>query len=126
MYMGKKHTSQFSRIKQRPPATDLSGPKASAESLTPLRSSLAEANAVDFQVDFLFAAAPSSAVSEEMIRRGGQDKIVHVLSASPLSRGGGDGGDEWTLCGSLWPSLAGQSLNRTCDGSVPVLLPSPP
>jgi len=50
-------TSQFSRIKQRPPATDLRGPKASAESLTPRRSNLAVADAVDPQPGlFSFAA----------------------------------------------------------------------
>jgi hypothetical protein len=58
------HTSQLSRIKQRPPAMDLSGPKASAESLTPRRSNLAVTDAVDFQFDFfLFAAALGLAVS---------------------------------------------------------------
>jgi len=57
-------TSQFSRIKQRPPATDLSGPKASAESLTPRRSNLAVADALDFQFDlFSSAAALGSALS---------------------------------------------------------------
>ena len=45
------HTSQFSRIKERPPAIDLSGPKKSVESLTPRRSNLAEADAVDLQFD---------------------------------------------------------------------------
>ena len=40
-------------MKQRPPATDLSGPNASAESLTPRRSNLAETAAVDFQFSFL-------------------------------------------------------------------------
>ena len=49
-------TSQFSRMKQRPPATDLSGPKTPAESLTPRRSNPAVADAVDFQVD-LFPSA---------------------------------------------------------------------
>jgi len=49
-------TSQFSRMKQSPPATDLSGPKASAESLTPRRSNPAVADTVDFQVD-LFPSA---------------------------------------------------------------------
>ena len=34
-------TSQLSRMKQRPPATDLSGPKASEESLTPRSRNLA-------------------------------------------------------------------------------------
>lgn len=58
------HTSQVSRTKQRPPATDLSGPKASAESLTPRRSNFAAADAVDLQFDpFSFAAAFGSAFS---------------------------------------------------------------
>ena len=48
MRMGDR-TSQFSRIKQRPLATDLRGPKVSAESFTPRRSNLATADAVDFQ-----------------------------------------------------------------------------
>jgi hypothetical protein len=52
VYKEAGHTSQFSRIKQRPPATDLRGPKASAVSLTPRRSNLAVADAVDFQFDF--------------------------------------------------------------------------
>jgi hypothetical protein len=51
------HTSQFSRMKQRPPATALRGPKASAESLTPRRSNLAVADAVDFQFDLFSSAA---------------------------------------------------------------------
>ena len=42
------HTSQFSMIKQRPPATDLSGGKASADTLTPCRNNLAAEDAVDF------------------------------------------------------------------------------
>jgi len=50
-------TSQFSRIKQRPPVAALSGGKASAESLTPRRSNLAVADAVDFQFDFFSSAA---------------------------------------------------------------------
>jgi len=50
------YTSQFSRIKQRPPATDLSGPKASAESLTPRRTNLAVADAVDLQLGLLSSA----------------------------------------------------------------------
>ena len=59
------HTSQFSRIKQRPPATDLSGGKASAESLTPRRSNLAEAATVDVQFDPLpSAAAPAPVLSD--------------------------------------------------------------
>jgi len=50
-------TSQFSRIKQRPPATDLRGPKASAVSLTPRRSNLAVVDVVYFQFDFVSSAA---------------------------------------------------------------------
>jgi len=50
-------TSQFSRIKQRPPATDLSGGKASAEFLTPRRSNFAVADAVDFQLDLFSSTA---------------------------------------------------------------------
>ena len=56
---GRGHTSQFSKIKQRPPATALSGPKTSAESLTPRRSNLAEADAVVFQPD-LFSSATAT------------------------------------------------------------------
>ena len=50
-HAGEGHTLQLSRIKQRPPATDLSGGKASAESLTLRRSNLAVADAVDSQFD---------------------------------------------------------------------------
>jgi len=58
------NTSQFSKIKQRPPAIDLSGGRASAESLTPQRSNLAVADAVDFQFDsFSSAAALGSTLS---------------------------------------------------------------
>ena len=104
-------TSQFSRIKQRPPATALSGPKASAESLTPRSSHLAVADAVDFQSDlFSFTAALGSALSsgrmsrdirsgiadastlsEGTIRHSNGNKHVHVLSGFPL--GGIEGTD---------------------------------
>ena len=50
------HTSELSRIKHSTPATDLSGGKASAESLTPRRSNLTVEKAVDFQSD-LFSSA---------------------------------------------------------------------
>ena len=71
VYVGEGHTSQFSRIKQRPPATDLSGPKASEESLTPQRSNLAVAIAVDFQLDFFsLAAALGSAFLSGIRSRG--------------------------------------------------------
>ena len=87
-------TSQFSRMKQRPPATDLSGPKASAESLTPRRNSPAVADAVDFQFDlflspvlgsFLLGGGPSwtgsviveaTAFAEETIRKGMTGRIL--------------------------------------------------
>jgi len=98
-----EHTSQFSRIKQRPPATDLSGPKASADSLTPRRSSLAVADAVDFQPDFLssavfgsllpglgaswvgFGTAEVPVFAEETIKDGTAGRIVHILSGFPPS-----------------------------------------
>jgi len=51
-------TPKCSRIKRRTPATDSSGGKASAKSLISRRSSLAEADTIDFQSDlFSFAAA---------------------------------------------------------------------
>ena len=96
------HTSQFSRIKQRPPATALSGPKASAVSLTPRSSNLAVADAVDLQSDLfssatvLGSALPSgqmspsivdaSTLSEVTIRYSNGNKHVHVLSGSPPGR----------------------------------------
>ena len=64
-------TSQFSRIKQRPPATDLSGPKASAVSLTPRSSTLAPATAADLQLDLPpSAAGPSLALSSGLTTSG--------------------------------------------------------
>lgn len=65
MVSGSKcRTSQFSRIKQRPPAADLSGPKASAESLTPRSSNLAVAIAEDLQLDLsMLAAGPGLGLS---------------------------------------------------------------
>ena len=47
-------------MKQRPPATDLSGPKASADSLTPQRNNLAVADAVDFQLEEFFSVEPGA------------------------------------------------------------------
>ena len=58
-------TSQCSRMKQRPPATDLSGPKASAESLTPRKNNPAAADAVDFQSCLFLSPAPGSLLLEE-------------------------------------------------------------
>ena len=98
------HTSQFSGVKQRPPAIDLSGPKASAKSLTPRRSNLAVAKAIDFQLNFFsFAVALSSEFSsgrgscctrsrtagvpappKRMIRHGSWGESVDVLSDSCL------------------------------------------
>ena len=57
-YAEVRRTSQLSRIEQRAPATDLRGPKASAESLTARRSNLAEDEAVDFQSG-LFSFTPA-------------------------------------------------------------------
>ena len=96
-YVGERRTSQFSRIKQRPPATDLSGPNASAESLTPRRSNLAVANAVDFQFDFFSSVAAfvsaAPVLSEGAIRHSGRGKNDHVLSGPPLGRSEGEDGD---------------------------------
>ena len=76
---GEDRTSQFSRIKQRPPATDFSGPKASAESLTPRRSNLAVADAVDFQSRlFSFAAALGSTLSPERMSSGKRSATAEV------------------------------------------------
>ena len=88
------HTSQFSRIKQRAPAIDLSGPKASAESLTPRRSSLAETEAVDFQFGLFSSAAtlliPAGVLSDLGLlpyinffsRENGRRTLMVVLSQS--------------------------------------------
>jgi len=57
---GANHTSQFSRIAQSPPTTDLSGGKASADSFIVRRSNLAVADAVDFQSNLLSPVAPGS------------------------------------------------------------------
>ena len=46
--MGGYHTSKFSRIKQRLPATDLSGGYAFGDSLIRLRINLVSADAVNF------------------------------------------------------------------------------
>ena len=56
-YEGNHRTSQFSKMKQRPPATDLSRPKASAESLTARRTNLAEDDPVDCQSGLFSSAA---------------------------------------------------------------------
>jgi len=55
--MGGRRTPQLSTMKQRPPATDFSGGKASAESLTPRRSNPTAADVVDFQLDSFSSAA---------------------------------------------------------------------
>ena len=57
------HTSEFSRIAQRPPTTDLSGGKASEDSFTARRNNLAVADVVDLQFDaFLSGVALGSTV----------------------------------------------------------------
>ena len=77
------HTSQLSRIKQRPPATDLSGPKASADSFTPRSSNLAVADAVDLQLDlFLSAAALGSEFSSGRTSPGTRSGTVEVSALS--------------------------------------------
>lgn len=79
------HTSQFSRIKQRPPATDLSGPKASAESLTPRRSNFAVADAVDLQPGLL---PPATALGLPLLSgRGTFDPWSRKVNMPALSEG---------------------------------------
>ena len=73
------YTSQFSRIKQRPPATDLSGPKASAESLTPQRSNLAETDTVDFKFD-LYSSAAGLLVSADVLSDFGLPPMTRCFS----------------------------------------------
>ena len=63
--MGEYHTSQLSSIKQRPPATDLRGPKASADSLTPLRINLAPEYARDLTFNFFSSIALDLKVGSE-------------------------------------------------------------
>jgi len=70
-YAGENHTSQSSKIEHRLPAADLSGGKASAESLTPWRSNLAVSDTVDFQSClFSFAGAFGSALLLERMSSG--------------------------------------------------------
>jgi len=63
--------SQLSRIKQRPPATDLSGPKAFVESLTVQRSNLAAVETVDFRFD----SSPSTAALGSAPSPGGRPLV---------------------------------------------------
>ena len=80
----------------------MSGPKASADSLTARRTSLAVADAVDFHPDFFssavsgslllgwgvscagLGAVEASAFAEETIKDGTTGTIVHILSGFPL------------------------------------------
>lgn len=52
-----EHTSQRSRMAERPPATDLRGGKPSEDSFTNFRANLVVAYAVDFQSDLLSGTA---------------------------------------------------------------------
>ena len=102
-------TSQFSRMKQSPLATDLRGPKAPAESLTPQRINLAVADAVDFQSDFFSSATALGSVSslgwmssgaslgaavsvppEKIVGHGIWNGSVHVLLGSQWAAGSKD------------------------------------
>ena len=88
---------QFSRIEQRVPAIDLSGPKAFVESLTP-RSNLTVIGMVDFVSDlsdlFSFVVAHSSAL---LPGQGTPDTqsggvllpvwVASIIEASTLSEG---------------------------------------
>ena len=55
-------TSQWSRIAERPPRTDLSGGKTSEDSFTRLMANLVVEYAVDFQPDSFSCAALGSVV----------------------------------------------------------------
>ena len=86
-------TSRFSRIKQRLPATDLRGPKVSAESLTRRRSNLAVADAVDFQFDsFSSAVALGSSLTFGPTRAGLASGVEEnrVGVFLPLNKGEGE------------------------------------
>lgn len=77
------HTSKLSRIAQRPPATDLSGGKASDVSFTVRRSNLAVADTVDLRFDsFLFAAALGSTLSSERRTSGPWSATVEASAPS--------------------------------------------
>ena len=70
------HTSQWSRIAERPPTTDSSGGKTSADSLTRLMASLVAEYVVDFQFDPFSSVAPDSMVGSEGFR------LFSILSRS--------------------------------------------
>jgi len=135
-----EHTSQFSRMKQRPPATDLSGPKASADSLTPRRSSLAVADVVDFQPDFFSSAVFGSLLlgwgasrvglgtagvpvfAGETVKGGTAGRIVHILSGFPLSMSEIDGMDVGGLTSTTFlpsPSFSTRLGPLFATSSVP-------
>ena len=98
------HTSQLSRIKQRPPTRDFSGGNTSADSLVPRRNSLAVADAVDFSCLDLFSSVvlgslwsePGaswawSGTAELFSLSGGthqrqkiENNTVHILPGSPI------------------------------------------
>ena len=94
------HTSQLSRIKQRPPTRDFSGGNASADSLVPRRNSLAVADAVDFSCLNLFSSvvlgSPWSEPGASRTRSG----TAEVFSLP----GGTHQRQNWKQCGSptLW------------------------
>ena len=80
---GGARTSKLSRIKQRPPATDLRGAKASAESLTPQRSSLVVAKAVAAQSDFFsFVVVAGSVLSLGRMPFGERSGTVEASASS--------------------------------------------
>ena len=59
------HTSQWSRIADSPPTTDLRGGKASEDPFTMLMANLVVAYAVDFQFVLFSGTAFGSTVSSE-------------------------------------------------------------
>jgi len=78
---GGRHTLQFSRIRQRPPARDLSGPEPFGESLTP-QSNLTIAEGRDFASDVVSSMAALGSMLSSGRRTSGTRPGTAKLSAS--------------------------------------------
>jgi hypothetical protein len=85
-----KRTSQWSRIAESPPTTDLRGGNTSEDSFTRLMANLVAAYVVDFQSDSLSSAAFESAVLPEDFGRllwslpGTGGVLLEIVSGSVL------------------------------------------
>ena len=87
-----ERTSQWSRMTERPPATDLRGTSAPEASFNTLTANLVVAYAVDFKSDFFSGAAPVSVVSLVL-----PEDLGGVLSSLP----GTDGVRSVSVSGSV-------------------------